>query len=101
VDYCTGRPIVWAMIDASWDEAKTLAELLRLLYELWPDCPLTTIVADGAWDREEAYKLCEVNYGVHLTASRTNRIRLNARHNLDPRESKLIGSFNGRRGLLP
>jgi hypothetical protein len=37
-----------------------------------------------------------VNYGVHLVASRTDQRRLNATHNLSPRESKLIGSFNGR-----
>jgi hypothetical protein len=96
VDYCTGRPIVWTLVDASWDEAGTLPELLSLLYEFWPNCPLKTIVGDGAWDEEWAHQLCEVNYGVHLVASRTDERRLNATHGLNSRESKMIASFNGR-----
>jgi hypothetical protein len=97
VDYCTGRPIVWTLVDASWDEAKTLHELLRVLYELWPDCPLKTIVSDGAWDEEDWHELCERNYGVHLVASRTTDERkINAKHNVPERESQLIDYFDGR-----
>jgi hypothetical protein len=96
VDYCTGRPIVWTLVNASWDEAQTLTELLQVLYEFWPDCPLTTIVTDGAWDKKWAHELCEVNYGIHLVASRSNQVRLDATHNVSPRDSKLIESFNGR-----
>ena len=96
VDFCTGRPIVWTLVDASWDEAKTLHELLRVLYELWPDCPLKTIVGDGAWDEDWAHELCEVNYGVHLVASRTDERRLNAEHPVSERQSEVIAYFNGR-----
>ncbi|MDX6453035.1 MAG: hypothetical protein QOH16_3084 [Gaiellaceae bacterium] len=96
VDYCTGRPIVWTLVDASRDEAKALPELLSLLYEFWPDCPLKTIVSDGAWDEKESHRLCEVNYGIHLVASRTREDWLDATHSLSPRESKLIASYNGR-----
>ncbi len=96
VDYCTGRPIVWMLVDASWDEAKTLHELLRVLYELWPDCPLKTIVADGAWDEDWAHELCEMNYGVHLVARRTTKeVVINAKHFVSERESELIDYFDG------
>lgn len=96
VDYCTGRPIVWTLVDASWDEARTLHELLRVLYELWPDCPLKTLVADAAWDDKWAHKLCELNYGVHLVARRTTKEEVvNAKHHVPERESELIDYFDG------
>ena len=66
-----------------------------MLYELWPDCPLKTIVGDGAWDEEWAHELCEVNYGVHLVARRTDERRLNAEHSVSERESELIDYFDG------
>jgi hypothetical protein len=97
VDYCTGRPIVWTLVDASWTEARTLHELLRVLYELWPDCPMKTIVGDGAWDKDEWHELCERHYGLHLVASRTSDPRkLDAKHRLPERESELIDYFDGR-----
>ena len=96
VDYCTGRPIVWTLVSANSDEAKTLHELPRVLYELWPDCPLKTIVGDGAWDNEWAHELCEVNYGVHLVARRTTDPRMiNAKHDVEKRDSELIDYFDG------
>jgi hypothetical protein len=96
VDYCTGRPIVWTLVDASLDEARALEVLLPLLYELWPDCPLKTIVGDTAWDELWAHQLCEANYGVHLVASRTTRQdAVNAKHSLPEREGKLIDHFDG------
>ncbi len=95
VDYCTGRPIVWTLMDASHDEAKALKELLRLLFEFWPDCPLETIVGDGAWDEDWAHELCERYYGIHLVASRTNETRLDAKHHIAD-ESDAIAYFDGR-----
>jgi len=97
VDYCSGRPIVWSLVNAKWDEAKQLRELLRVLYELWPDCPLTTIVGDGAWDEKWAHEVCEVGYGLHLVASRTiDSTDLDAEHKLSEGESEVIDYFDGK-----
>jgi hypothetical protein len=43
-------------------------ELLELLFELWPDCPLKLLVGDKAWDFSDLAEMCLVNYGVHLVA---------------------------------
>lgn len=72
----TGMPLVWTIFDAnplddderSAKEADAIRELLDLLYELWPDCPLKYVVGDKAWDFSEYYRLCLTQYGVHLVA---------------------------------
>jgi hypothetical protein len=69
----TGLPIVWTLRNAALDEVEATSELLDLLYELWPDCPLKTIVADKAWDESKLVETCLVNYGVHLVALQDER----------------------------
>ena len=64
-DQATGLPLVWTLIDAATDEARTIVALLRDLYELWPDIPARLIAGDSAWDENEWCRLCEVDYGIH------------------------------------
>jgi hypothetical protein len=68
VDVKTGLPIVWTLRDADWREADALKELLFLLYELWPDCPLEVVIGDKAWDFSNYARMCALNYGIHLVA---------------------------------
>jgi hypothetical protein len=70
VDQATGRPLVWTLRNGDWDEAKALQELLFLLYEYWPDAPVSMIVGDAAWNEPWAYKLC-ADHGIDLIARRS------------------------------
>lgn len=64
-DQATGLPLVWMVIDASWDEAACIVPLLRDLYEYWPDCPAKVIIGDSAWDEDPWCRLAELDYGIH------------------------------------
>lgn len=72
VELKTGLPLVWTLRSANHDEAPALKELLFLLYELWPDCPLETVVGDAAWDEADWVELCELNYGIHPVFRRSD-----------------------------
>lgn len=94
VDLASGRPVVWVLWDAKWNEEKALKELLRLLFEYWPDCPAETIVADALYDQEELCKICELNYGIH-PVFRQKPSNATADKNLSGRESELVAGFAG------
>lgn len=70
VDQATGRPLVWTLRNGDWDESKALQELLFLLFEYWPDAPVSMVVGDAAWNEPWAYKLC-AEYGIDLIARRS------------------------------
>ena len=95
VDIATGRPVVWVLVSAKINEHDLVDELLRLLFEIWPDAPVTALVGDSAYDIRETYELCELKYGIHLIAVRKPS---HARHgwDVDAADSKRIHWFNGR-----
>jgi hypothetical protein len=97
VDQATGRPVVWTLWNADWDEAKALKELLFRLLEFWPDAPVSMVVGDSAWDESWAYKLC-ADYGIHLIAHRTKHALSHAPVFLNPSQSKTVGAID-RTGL--
>lgn len=88
----TSLVLAWTLWDSAWDEAKALKELLYLLFEYWPDCPLRTIVADAAWDERWAYEYCETQ-GVHLVAARSRSKLAKTRWTELP-ENELIHSYD-------
>jgi len=99
----TGMPIVWMLRDAnsldddpqSNKEADALQDLLKLLYEMWPDCPLKFVVGDKAWDFSEYYRQCLTQYGVHLVAvQRDDNNRLV--RSVDQVDHKNIVEYTGR-----
>jgi len=94
VDLASGRPLVWVLWDAKWNEEKALKDLLRLLFEYWPDCPVETVVADALYDQEELCKICEVNYGIH-PVFRQKPSNAAADKTLTRRESELLAGFTG------
>lgn len=93
VDQATGRPVVWTLWNADWDEAKALKELLFRLFELWPDAPVTMVVGDSAWNESWAYKLC-ADHGVHLIAHRTKHSLSGSLVKLTVSQSKSIGAID-------
>lgn len=67
----TGLPLVWTLRDANsmseiTKEADSIRDLLELLFELWPDCPLRVVTGDKAWDFEEYHRFCLTRFGIHL-----------------------------------
>ena len=46
----TTLPLVWSMIPANGNERNEALRLLRLLFELWPDCPMEALVGDSLYD---------------------------------------------------
>lgn len=99
----TGLPIVWTLRDANPEvdspqetrEADAIRDLLELLYELWPDCPLKFIVGDKAWDFQEYYRFCLTQYGVHLVAIQRDDNAGLARP-IDQVDHKNIVEYNGK-----
>jgi hypothetical protein len=52
-DLATGCPIVWVLAPgASYEPTLLTEQLLPLLFRVWPDCPLHTLVADAAYDTD-------------------------------------------------
>lgn len=94
VDIKTGLPIVWTLRNGDWREADALKELLFLLYELWPDCPLKLVIGDKAWDFREYAEICLRNYGIHLVAIQKDTNRASEKV-LTLDEHKNISGFRG------
>lgn len=71
-DLATGLPVVWGLWPAgdTNSEARALRFMLNDLFEQWPECPTTHIVADRAWDNKEAIRDCAVRFGIHLIVGR-------------------------------
>jgi len=54
-DLATGLPLVWKLLPATGNERDGTLALLRALFELWPQCPLDTLVGDALYDGEKAF----------------------------------------------
>jgi hypothetical protein len=60
---------LWPAGDSNY-EVRALRYLLNDLFEKWPECPTTHIVADRAWDDKEAIRDCAVRFGIFLIVGR-------------------------------
>jgi hypothetical protein len=89
-----GLPFVWTTIGADHREEMALKGLLFRLFEQWPSCALTTIVADSKWDQDWASRWCLQNYGVHMVAVRQEHL-LDVRHELNKFDNPHISHFLG------
>lgn len=49
-DMSTTLPLVWSMIPANGNERDEALRLLRILFELWPECPMDALVGDSLYD---------------------------------------------------
>jgi len=77
VDRDSGLPVIWAIVPATAHEPRVLLDLLLpQLFELWPDCPVHTIVSDGELDSAPACGALEGYYSIHPVFSRYNPKRL-------------------------
>jgi hypothetical protein len=71
VDQATMLPIVWTLASGDAVEHRVLLDvLLPKLFELWPDCPMDTLVGDAAYDNEETCRICEQRYSLHPVFTR-------------------------------
>lgn len=96
----TGLPLVWTLRDANamseaTREADSIRDLLELLFELWPDCPLKVITGDKAWDFEEYHRYCLTRYGVHLAIIQRDDNKAKVRA-VDQVDHKHIVEYSGR-----
>lgn len=72
VDLATNLTVVWGLWpggDKNY-EVPALRFLLNELFDQWPECPTTHIVADRAWDIRESIRDCAVRFGIHLVVGR-------------------------------
>jgi hypothetical protein len=97
-DIATNLPVVWGLWGAGegFSERTVLRYLLNDLFEMWPDCPTTHIVADRAWDNVEAIKDCAVQFGIHLIVGRDEPSWNRRPTILSEIESRSIASFDGK-----
>lgn len=93
VELATGRAVVWLVLAANINEHDAVSQLLDLLFELWPDCPIEVLVADSEYDVDETYGECE-RRGIHLVAVRKPQ-HLRQTKKLEPKESKAIATIDG------
>jgi hypothetical protein len=97
VDQATGRPLVWTLRNGDWDEAKALQQLLYLLFEYWPDAPVSMVVGDAAWNEPWAYKLC-ADYRIELIARRSKHSLSSTIVEIPEAKSKRIAAVD-RKGI--
>lgn len=95
VDIATRQALVWLVVPANVNEHLVVERLLELLFELFPECPVTELVADSAYDVAATHELCEVKYGIHLIAVRKPSLAV-VTTDVTAKQSKRIESFNGR-----
>jgi hypothetical protein len=71
VDQASTLPLVWALANGKADEPAVLVDrLLPLLSELWEDCPMHTLVGDGAFDEAPTCRALELNWSLHPVFAR-------------------------------
>jgi hypothetical protein len=64
-DQATMLPLIWQLGSGSASEVTLLRELLPRLYELWPECPIETLVGDKAYGFQIICRELEQNFGIH------------------------------------
>ena len=82
IDHASGRTLISTLDRATSHEPHVLLNvLLPLLFELWPDCPMHTIVGDGLYDDHNTCFDLEARWSLHpiftrlTTRNTTTRIR--------------------------
>jgi len=74
-DLASTLPLVWLLAPASVGERDACRELLRILFELWPTCPMHTLVGDALYDQEEAFaRELVFDWGLHPCFPRGGRV---------------------------
>jgi hypothetical protein len=74
-DLASTLPIVWTNVPASMGERDACRQLLKTLYELWPDCPMHTLIGDSLYDQEEAFAMeLEFDWDLHPVFSRAGKV---------------------------
>ena len=67
-DLASTLPLVWGMFPATVNERQAALSLLRTLFELWPDCPMSYLVGDADYDQSEQFHIeLEGNWSTHAT----------------------------------
>jgi hypothetical protein len=68
-------PLVWLLAPASVSERDACRVLLDVLFELWPNCPMHTLIGDALYDQEEAFaRELVFDWGLHPCFPRGGRI---------------------------
>jgi len=68
-------PIVWTNVPASMGERDACRQLLKTLFELWPDCPMHTLIGDSLYDQEEAFAMeLEFDWDLHPVFPRAGKV---------------------------
>ena len=74
-DLASTRPIVWTNGPASMGERDACRQLLKTLFELWPDCPMHTLIGDSLFDQDEAFAMeLEFDWGLHPCFPRAGKV---------------------------
>ena len=82
IDHASGRTLISTLDRATSHEPHVLLNvLLPLLFDVWPDCPMHTIVGDGLYDDQHTCFDLEARWSLHPIFTRltprntTTRIR--------------------------
>jgi hypothetical protein len=74
-DLDSTEPIVWTNVSAAMGERDACRQLLPKLFELWPTCPMHTLVGDSLYDQEEAFAMeLEFDWGLHPCFPRAGKV---------------------------
>jgi len=74
-DLASTRPLVWTNVPASMGERDACRLLLPKLFELWPTCPMHTLIGDSLYDQEEAFAMeLEFDWGLHPCFPRAGKV---------------------------
>jgi hypothetical protein len=76
-DLATTLPLVWGLFPATVNEREAAISLLRNLFDLWPDCPMTYLVGDADYDHAEQFHIdLESSWSIHpVFAAHGERMR--------------------------
>ena len=90
IDQSTGLPLVWHLGPATAHEPHVLLKhLLPTLFELWPDCPMHTIVADGIFDDDPTTRELETHWSLHPLFTR-NHARTTTTEDRRKRQTRVV-----------
>jgi hypothetical protein len=65
-DLASTLPLVWGLFPATVDERRAAISLIKTLFELWPDCPMSYLVGDADYDHAEQFHIdLESNWSIH------------------------------------
>ncbi len=65
-DLASTLPLVWGMFPATVNERQAAGSLIEMLFELWPDCPMSYLVGDADYDHSERFHIeLESRWSIH------------------------------------